>query len=591
VSANSIKTDFLPAKHDRGLIADLKSIRRSLRTKVTSLVVGILITGFGGLLIVNIQRESHSRIAKYEETARLLATSITTSIQNGMLESRPDIIIRTLTDMKSKLKEVQRVDVFRRNGVPAFTDLETVNAVNKFTGLEPELIKRITKLHLPPGQHLDDAAFKLAVAGEQPVQSYQSSDHGRVLTLYQPLKNLKECQECHNKDHRVRGVLRISLGLEQLDADLKEARNWQLAIAFLTILGVAAAIITYMGRVVLRPIGQVAKVAKQIGGGNLDAQVHLSTQDEIGELSGAINKMAENLKRAYGDLELEIVERKHAEAEVKLNLEQIKAQALALEKANKVKSDFLSVMSHELRTPLNVMLGYMWLLRDKSTRSANADEVQILDKIEQQSHLLLTMVNSILETTRIEADAATIDLSDVSLMQLFEHLKSNCDALIGKNITVRWNYPEHLPVVRTDGVKLERILQNIIENAIKFTDEGCVTICTRMLPEMNTFEVRVEDTGVGIPQDALITIFDKFQQADGSATRSYGGVGLGLFVARQYANLLGASIDVQSTLGRGTVFTVRLPCHQDLAKTNRDLVLQENQVGLDPTDVLTTKEF
>jgi signal transduction histidine kinase len=112
-----------------------------------------------------------------------------------------------------------------------------------------------------------------------------------------------------------------------------------------------------------------------------------------------------------------------------------------------------------------------------------------------------------------------------------------------------------------------------------------------MLPEMNTFEVRVEDTGVGIPQDALITIFDKFQQADGSATRSYGGVGLGLFVARQYANLLGASIDVQSTLGRGTVFTVRLPCHQDLAKTNRDLVLQENQVGLDPTDVLTTKEF
>jgi nitrate/nitrite-specific signal transduction histidine kinase len=180
-----------------------------------------------------------------------------------------------------------------------------------------------------------------------------------VLTLYQPLKNQKGCQECHNKDHQIRGVVRISLGLEQLDQDLREARNWQLAIAFLTILGVTGTIIAYMGRVVLKPIGKVAVVAKRIGAGELDAQVNFSTRDEIGELSSAINRMAENLKLAYGELELEIAERKHAEAEVKTNLEQIKAQAVALEKANRVKSEFLSVISHELRTPLNVILGYL----------------------------------------------------------------------------------------------------------------------------------------------------------------------------------------------------------------------------------------
>ena len=575
MSTRSIRTSWLLSRRSLAFLGRLKNIRRGLRTKVTSLVVGILIAGFGGLFLVNIQRESQSRITRYEETAHLLATSITTSIQNGMLESRPDIIIRTLTDIRNNLKEVRQVDVFRRNGVPAFTDLETVNTVNKFTGLEPELIKKIAKLRLPSTQNLEDAAFKQAVARESPVQSYETSEHGRVLTLYQPLKNLTECQECHNNDHQIRGVVRISLGLEQLDADLREARNWQLAIAFLTICGVAGTIIAYMGRVVLKPIGQVAVVAKRIGAGDLDAQVHFSTRDEIGELSGAINKMAENLKLAYGELELEILERKHAEAEVKTNLEQIKEQTAALEKANKVKSEFLSVISHELRTPLNVILGYVWLLREKCIKATNDEEAQLFDKVEQQSKFLLTMVNSILETTRIEANSAAIELSDCPLDRLFESLKSNCPALIDKNIAVHWNCTMPLPVIRTDGVKFEKILQNIIENAIKFTDEGSVNVSARLVPESGIIEVQVQDTGVGIAQEVLGTIFDVFQQADGSTTRSYSGVGLGLYVAKKYADLLGASIGVESVLGKGSVFTVRFPCGQGILAANRNVATQD----------------
>jgi signal transduction histidine kinase len=539
-------------------------------------VVGILFAGFGGLLVVNIQRESQSRIARYEETAHLLATSITTSIQNGMLESRPDIIIRTLTDIRNNLKEVRRVDVFRRNGVPAFTDLETVESVNKFTGLEAELIRKIAKLRFPSSQNIRDAAFQQAVAQENPVQSYEESDHGRVLTLYQPLKNQKECQECHNRDHQIRGVVRISLGLEQLDQDLREARNWQLAIAFLTILGVTGTIIGYMGRVVLKPIGEVAIVAKRIGAGELDAQVNFSTRDEIGELSSAINRMAENLKLAYGELELEIAERKHAEAEVKTNLEQIRAQAVALEKANRVKSEFLSVISHELRTPLNVILGYLWLLRDKSDKADNPEEVQLVDKVQHQSKLLLTMVNSILETTRIEANSAAVELTDCSLDRVFDNLKSNCEALINKNISVHWDYTEPLPVIRSDAGKVEKILQNIIENAIKFTDEGSVHVCARSVPESSLVEVQVKDTGVGIAQDALGSIFEVFRQADASTTRSYSGVGLGLYVAKKYADLLGATIEVQSKIGRGSVFTVRLPYNLDLDLANRNIALQNN---------------
>jgi signal transduction histidine kinase len=538
---------------------NIKHIRHSLPVKVTSLVVGILILGFGGLMIVNIQRESYSRVAKYEDTARLLATAITTSIQNGMLESRPDIIIRTVNDMKRKLKEVRRIELYRRNGVPAFTDMETANAVNKYTGLEPELIERISKMRAEPAPPIDDPLFTRAVEKQALLQSYESLETGRVLTLYQPLKNLKDCQECHNRDHSVRGVLRISLGLDELDAELSEARNRQFVIAFFTIFGVAVTIIAFMGRVVLHPIAKLMRLAKRIGAGDFDVRIDVRNQDEIGQLSGAINEMAGHLKNAYGELESEIAERKRAEQEVTHSLEQIKAQAEQLEKASKVKSEFLSVMSHELRTPLNVILGHTWLLREKAVGEISAVQDVSLAGVEKQSRLLLTMVNSILETTRIEAEASKIDQDEVSLEHLLSDLRSNSAVLINENTTLKWDYPEDLPVISTDRVKLHRILENIIENALKFTEEGAVVVSTNLLWDAHTLEVKVADTGIGIAQENIAAIFEMFRQIDSSDSRKYGGVGLGLYIAKKFTDLLGGTITVQSELGNGSVFTIRIP--------------------------------
>lgn len=535
-------------------------IRHSLPIKVTSLVVVILVLGFGGLMIVNIQRESRSRVAKYEDTARLLATTITTSIQNGMLESRPDIIIRTVRDMRQKLKEVRRIELYRRNGVPAFTDMETADAVNKYTGLEPELIARISKMRAEPGPPINDPLFTRAVEKQILLQSYENLETGRVLTLYQPLKNLKDCQECHNRDHSVRGVLRISLGLDQLDAELSEARNQQLVIALLTIFGVAVTIIAFMGRVVLQPISKLMRLAKKIGAGDFDVRIDVRNQDEIGQLSGAINEMAGHLKSAYGELESEIAERKRAEGEVTHSLVQIKAQADQLEKANKVKSEFLSVMSHELRTPLNVILGHTWLLRERAVGEISVVQDESLAGVEKQSRLLLTMVNSILETTRIEAEASKFDIDEVSLDRLFSDLRSNCAVLINEKTTLTWDQPEDLPVVATDRIKLHRILDNIIENALKFTEEGAVVVSAKLLWEAHTLEVSVTDTGIGIAEENLVAIFEMFHQIDSSDSRKYGGVGLGLYIAKKFTDLLGGTIEVKSALGKGSTFTIRIPC-------------------------------
>jgi signal transduction histidine kinase len=269
--------------------------------------------------------------------------------------------------------------------------------------------------------------------------------------------------------------------------------------------------------------------------------------------------MAGHLKNAYGELESEIAERKRAEQEVTHSLEQIKAQAEQLEKASKVKSEFLSVMSHELRTPLNVILGHTWLLREKAVGEISAVQDVSLAGVEKQSRLLLTMVNSILETTRIEAEASKIDQDEVSLEHLLSDLRSNSAVLINENTTLKWDYPEDLPVISTDRVKLHRILENIIENALKFTEEGAVVVSTNLLWDAHTLEVKVADTGIGIAQENIAAIFEMFRQIDSSDSRKYGGVGLGLYIAKKFTDLLGGTITVQSELGNGSVFTIRIP--------------------------------
>lgn len=282
--------------------------RHHLRAKVISLILAILILGFGVLVILNIRGEAELLVAGNKETARLLAASILRSIQNGMLEGRPDIIRRLVNELKAELKDVRRLEVYRRNGVEAFTDLETVKVVAGLGGIGPDLVERISKMRREPGARISDPLFTRAVETMAPQETYEVADGGRVLTLFRPLRNLGECQGCHGEDHKVRGVLRVSLGLDKLDAELRAARNRQIAVALLTILGVTVVLVVFMGRVVLEPIARVAAAARQIGRGDFGARVAVGSQDEIGELGRVINDMADRLKTAHDALEARNVE-------------------------------------------------------------------------------------------------------------------------------------------------------------------------------------------------------------------------------------------------------------------------------------------
>ncbi len=282
----------------------MQRLRGSLSVKVTLLIVTILIAGLGTLLLLNIQQEKQDRIDKHRQTARLFASSIMASIENGMLEGRPDIIRRLVQELKSHLKEVQFLEVYRRNGIEAFSDLETAKELEFAGYIHADLVERISKMARQPGARLTHPLFTRAVETAQPQEVEETMDGRRVLTFFRPLRNVKECHECHGSEESVRGVLRISLGLEGLETELKTARNRQVSIALITIVGVALALLMFMRQVVLVPLARVASVARQIGAGNFASRVDVTSRDEIGQLGAAINDMNGRLKQAYEDLEI-----------------------------------------------------------------------------------------------------------------------------------------------------------------------------------------------------------------------------------------------------------------------------------------------
>ena len=238
--------------------------------------------------------------------------------------------------------------------------------------------------------------------------------------------------------------------------------------------------------------------------------------------------------------------------------EEIASLAAGLARSNKVKDEFLSVMSHELRTPLTSVLGYVGMMQDKLLGEINPKQERALEMVLQQSNDLLAMINSILQSTHLEAEAVKVEREEVNLLHFFDELRSAYGA-VDKRLTLTWDYGPDLPVISTDGGRLKQILQNLINNAIKFTEHGHVAISARYFPEREGVQFRVADTGIGIPKESLTDIFEMFRQVDSSETRNHGGVGLGLYIVKRFTELLGGKVDVESEPGKGSIFTVTIP--------------------------------
>jgi PAS domain S-box-containing protein len=234
----------------------------------------------------------------------------------------------------------------------------------------------------------------------------------------------------------------------------------------------------------------------------------------------------------------------------------------AAEAASQAKSQFLANMSHELRTPLNAIIGYSEMLQEEAAELGEEDFLPDLQKIQAAGRHLLALINDILDLSKIEAGRMELYLETFEIATLIRDVVTTIQPLVAKNAnTLLVQGVDGLGIMRADLTKVRQSLFNLLSNACKFTERGTITLAVSQEPgegrDWVTFRVR--DTGIGLSPDQLQKLFQAFSQADASTTRRYGGTGLGLVITKHFCQMMGGSITVESAIGQGSMFTIRLP--------------------------------
>lgn len=227
------------------------------------------------------------------------------------------------------------------------------------------------------------------------------------------------------------------------------------------------------------------------------------------------------------------------------------------EEGDRLKTSFLHNVSHEIRTPMNAIMGFSTLLNEKNI--TEQERQQYASVISQSSTQLLSIINDIVDIANIESGQAKPHLEQININQLLRMLVEQF-GYRNNNIKILIHAPlkDTEAIIQTDSIKLNQVISNLLSNAIKFTREGVINIGYE--PRNNMFEFFVRDTGIGIPEEHLGKIFERFYQVDASGARQYGGTGLGLSICQAYVNLLGGRIWVESETGKGSVFRFTIPC-------------------------------
>jgi signal transduction histidine kinase len=350
------------------------------------------------------------------------------------------------------------------------------------------------------------------------------------------------------------------------DSATRKAINWNRAIlaatAIMTVFLAMLAAYAIVRYVIVKPLEHLRDVADEVRRGNVQARAEIHTADEFEELGVAFNRMLRGLVDSQEDL-------RKANSNLDDKVDELAQANLHLYEMNRLKSDFLATMSHELRTPLNSIIGFSDVLG--SIESLDDRQKRYVQNIRSSGRMLLEMINDILDLAKIEAGKMEVR---PGLFRLESLVSAQCDMVRPlaerKRIDLAFDIGPGLDELEQDPAKVQQILANLLSNAVKFTPEGGRIDVRAGLAEetddgSSDLLIDVIDTGVGIAEEEQQAIFEKFRQGrvfqtgDDAMTREFSGTGLGLSIVRELCRLLGGDVSVESQLGRGSRFTVRLP--------------------------------
>lgn len=315
-------------------------------------------------------------------------------------------------------------------------------------------------------------------------------------------------------------------------------------------------------RLILSPVRVLRGYAEKVSGGDLNIRSDINTGDEFEQLSDMFNAMLDTVRSTQERLT-------SANKSLDLKLGELAESNVALYEANQIKGEFLANVSHELRTPLNSIIGFAEVLQETLANSENPHaekQTRYASNIILSSRRLLELINDLLDLAKIEAGRAELRLATVSIKDTAEGLANLIRPQAEKrNVALKIKVQPNLPPAETDAGKLQQILFNFLSNAIKFSpDEGTVTLQAELDHEqagrgVSNLRLSVKDEGPGIAPEDHARVFEKFLQVDASATREHGGTGLGLTISKELAQLLGGTIELDSTPGQGATFTLIIP--------------------------------
>ena len=543
-------------------------IRKSFANKIMTAVIISMMLVMTAEIALRIYFGTKDRLALLTTLNKDMANSIFSGIKYPMSVGNSEAVMKVLSAIKVRQ---EKIEVWFCD----FNQNITWSTRKKKMGTNIG-----NSLH---NKDILKALNKALVSGIAPKRSFESElDRKKILVTIRPILNHRDCYHCHGSSRKVLGNMVIGAYMQHTYETVAAARNRTLVISFIGISLIIALIYTMVTRFLQRPVRDLVEASKRFAEGDMAVSVEVKTEDEIGVLGNTFNYMVQRISSFSKALEQEVAKKTSLLDERTKLIGLLEKANIQLKELDKLKSMFLANMSHELRTPMNSIIGYSDLLIDGVDGPINEEQKKSLGKISNNAKHLLQLLNDLLDVSKIEAGKVKLEPEELDFRELVDHVLPIFEPMLKKkNLSINIDIAEDLPPVYCDKDKMKHVLMNLVSNAIKFTHKGGITIRAKISDrgirpgESPIFaEVSVEDTGIGIKDEDLGKIFDKFVQADLSIVRQYEGTGLGLSIARGLVALHKGMIWATSEYGKGSQFHFTIPLRKEILERPAKPVLE-----------------